>query len=274
MNVAVQHQFAKPKPIRVNEPTDEMLPWLERAAATTQGIVCFPYQVKAIGPLLASMAELGLITWHGAYGIEITDAGRLAVNGPSTAEINYRQLQKWHAGFAEAAEQKRLAAEQVRADLIAEVGIEEATRRFQFQDDLASPIDYRKFHRTRQAAILCVKLDDRGTTIKASRDGSTAPAFWLKRLSIWEHPASRGNLVLAMIPRNYCKYIAETFAGVSLLGVTPDLDAAAQWTDWQRAMWADLATLARKINHDIEMIDQPKRRSRGSSGIRITGLNA
>lgn len=68
--------------------TADMVPWLERGAATSYGRICFPREARENGPLFGRMHAAGFFFWgdNGETPI-ITDAGRAAVNGPTTADL-------------------------------------------------------------------------------------------------------------------------------------------------------------------------------------------
>jgi hypothetical protein len=69
--------------------TAEMVPLLQRGAASLHGRICFPFESRKVGPLAVQMVAAGLAYWGGADMLDlfIREEGRRAVNGPSNAEL-------------------------------------------------------------------------------------------------------------------------------------------------------------------------------------------
>lgn len=222
----------------------EMAELLTAAAQTTYGRICYPYQARKLGPVLAAMRASGFIWYDGATPM-ITDAGRQAVGGPSFLELH-----------------RKNRAELCFVNAVAEAG--EARKR---AEDPRSRMTYQSYRSARMFCTLVVKLAEppigaRG--LKCSMNGDASKFFYLPKSQIIIQPESKDPFVLAVVP----KWLANPVDPkriTELANVIPDLCDSVEWTEEQRADWKRLRRKASIINTRIRS-GGPRRTSDRQSG--------
>jgi hypothetical protein len=216
--------------VTTDDLTPEMVELLTAAAQTTYGRVCYPFQVRGRERVLAAMQARKFLYWDGATPM-ITDAGRVAVGGPSFLELH-----------------RKNRAELCFASAVAEAG--QARKR---AEDPRSRITYQSYQTSRMFCTLVVKLAEppvgaRG--LKCSMSGDPARFFWLPLSQIITQPESKNPFALIVVP----KWLAKPFDPKripELTNVIPDLCDSVEWTDEQKDDWNRLRRKAGIINTRI-----------------------
>lgn len=118
-----------------------------------------------------------------------------------------------------------------------------------------SDFDYLGWNRRRMNCMLFVRHENPSSKgLMVSRAGDNAQRFFLPHSQSEPRPQTSGRFVLTVVTSFIRRKMPADFSGV-----IPDL-VGGDWTGVERAEWADLAAVCRKINFEIERA--PRRRFR------------